>query len=115
MLYLLITAVLTIGILVWVARRMEMRPNRVQTAVEWAYDLTKRLQLAVEIDNLFDHHYYTAGQLANTGVTAQGAVTTRPFPAYTTGPFAGSFPAQSAIFYAPGAPLRAWVELRLRF
>lgn len=42
-LYLLMTAVLTIGILVWVARRMEMRPNRVQTAVEWAYDLTKRL------------------------------------------------------------------------
>ena len=42
-LYLLITAALTIGILVWVARRMEMRPNRVQTAVEWAYDLSKRL------------------------------------------------------------------------
>ena len=42
-LYLLMTAGLTIGILVWVARRMEMRPNRVQTAVEWAYDLTKRL------------------------------------------------------------------------
>jgi F-type H+-transporting ATPase subunit a len=42
-LYLLMTAALTIGILVWVARRMEMRPNRVQTAVEWAYDLTKRL------------------------------------------------------------------------
>lgn len=41
-LYLLITAVLTIGILVWVARRMETRPNRVQTAVEWGYDLTQR-------------------------------------------------------------------------
>ena len=35
-LYLLMTAALTIGILVWVARRMQMRPNRVQTAVEWA-------------------------------------------------------------------------------
>jgi F-type H+-transporting ATPase subunit a len=42
-LYLLMTAVLTIGILWWVARRMEMRPNRVQTAVEWGYDLAKRL------------------------------------------------------------------------
>ena len=41
--YLLITAVLTIGILVWVARRMQMRPNRVQTVVEWGYDLTMRL------------------------------------------------------------------------
>jgi F-type H+-transporting ATPase subunit a len=42
-LYLLMTAVLTLGILWWVARRMEMRPNRVQTAVEWGYDLAKRL------------------------------------------------------------------------
>ena len=42
-LYLLLTAGLTIGILLWVARRMEMRPNRVQTAVEWGYDLCKRL------------------------------------------------------------------------
>jgi F-type H+-transporting ATPase subunit a len=42
-LYLLVTAVLTVGVLWWVARRMEMRPNRVQTAVEWGYDLTMRL------------------------------------------------------------------------
>ncbi len=42
-LYLLMTAVLTIGILLFVARRMEMRPNRVQTAVEWGYDLATRL------------------------------------------------------------------------
>ena len=42
-LYLLMTTVLTIGVLVWVARRMEMRPNRVQTAVEWLYDVSFRL------------------------------------------------------------------------
>jgi F-type H+-transporting ATPase subunit a len=42
-LYLLMTGLLTIGILLYVARRMEMRPNRVQTAVEWGYDLAKRL------------------------------------------------------------------------
>ena len=42
-LYLLLTAVITIGILVFVARRMEMRPNRVQVAVEWGYDLAQRL------------------------------------------------------------------------
>lgn len=41
-LYLLITAALTIGVLVWVARRMTMRPNRVQTAVEWFYEMTRR-------------------------------------------------------------------------
>jgi len=42
-LYLLITTVLTIGILVWVARRMNMRPNRVQTAVELLYDMIRKL------------------------------------------------------------------------
>ena len=43
------------------------------------YDLTKRLQLAVQIDNLFNHHYYTAAQLANTGLTAQGTFIARHF------------------------------------
>jgi F-type H+-transporting ATPase subunit a len=42
-LYLLITAVLTVGILVWVSKRMRMRPNRVQTAVEWLYDVSRRM------------------------------------------------------------------------
>jgi len=42
-LYLLITTVLTIGVLLWVAKRMVMRPNRVQTAVEWLYDVSARL------------------------------------------------------------------------
>jgi outer membrane receptor protein involved in Fe transport len=79
------------------------------------YDLTRRLQLAVQIDNLFDKHYYTAGQLANTGLNAQGEVVTRPFAEYTTGPYAGNYPVQSAMFFAPGAPRRAWAELRVRF
>jgi outer membrane receptor protein involved in Fe transport len=79
------------------------------------YDLMKHLQLAVQIDNLFNKHYYTAAQLANTGLTAQGTFLARPFPAYTTGPEAGNYPLQSATFFSPGAPRRAWVELRLRF
>jgi outer membrane receptor protein involved in Fe transport len=90
-------------------------PGYAITNVRAHYDLTKRLQLAAEIENLFDHHYYTAGQLAHTGLTAQGAVTTRPFAPYTIGSNAGSYPTQSVVFYAPGAPLRAWVELRMRF
>jgi outer membrane receptor protein involved in Fe transport len=79
------------------------------------YDLTKRLQLAVQVDNLFDKHYYTAAQLANTGLNGQGGVDSRPFPEYTTGPEAGNYPAQSVTFFTPGAPRRAWVELRIRF
>jgi outer membrane receptor protein involved in Fe transport len=79
------------------------------------YDLTKWLQLALQIDNLFNRHYYTAAQLANTALTGQGAIQSLPFPAYTTGPYAGSAPAQSATFFTPGAPRRAWIELGLRF
>jgi F-type H+-transporting ATPase subunit a len=40
-LYLAIASALTILTMVWISRRMAERPNRVQTAVELAYDLTK--------------------------------------------------------------------------
>jgi F-type H+-transporting ATPase subunit a len=40
-LYLLLASGLTIWVLVWISRRMTMEPNRVQTAVEVAYDLTR--------------------------------------------------------------------------
>jgi F-type H+-transporting ATPase subunit a len=39
--YLLLASVLTIFTMVWIARRMQQKPNRVQAAVEAAYDLTK--------------------------------------------------------------------------
>jgi F-type H+-transporting ATPase subunit a len=39
-LYLLLTCALTAFAMIWIARRMEQRPNRVQTVVEAAYDLT---------------------------------------------------------------------------
>ncbi|MGA8746460.1 MAG: F0F1 ATP synthase subunit A [Solirubrobacterales bacterium] len=40
-LYLLLASSLTILTMVWISRRMHQKPNRVQTAVEVAYDLTK--------------------------------------------------------------------------
>jgi F-type H+-transporting ATPase subunit a len=40
-LYLGLASALTIATMVWVARRMQQKPNRVQTAVEVAYDLTR--------------------------------------------------------------------------
>ena len=39
-LYLLLACILTVGTMVWIAKRMQERPNRVQTIVEGAYDLT---------------------------------------------------------------------------
>jgi F-type H+-transporting ATPase subunit a len=41
-LYLFLAAVATTGTMVYIARRMQDRPNRVQTAVEVAYDLTRK-------------------------------------------------------------------------
>jgi F-type H+-transporting ATPase subunit a len=39
-LYLFIACALTAGVMIWIARRMQDRPNRVQTLIEGAYDLT---------------------------------------------------------------------------
>lgn len=79
------------------------------------YDFTKHLQLGVEVDNLLDHHYYTAAQIENTPYSNSGTLIFQPFPAYATGPEAGNYPLQSATFFAPGAPRRAWVNLKLHF
>jgi F-type H+-transporting ATPase subunit a len=40
-LYLVLASLLTIGAMLWIARKMQQKPNRVQTAVEVSYDLTK--------------------------------------------------------------------------
>jgi F-type H+-transporting ATPase subunit a len=39
--YLLLAAGLTIGVMVWISRKMQQRPNKTQTAMELAYDLAK--------------------------------------------------------------------------
>jgi F-type H+-transporting ATPase subunit a len=40
-LYLVLASALTVGVMVWISRRMTEKPNRVQTAVEVLYDLTR--------------------------------------------------------------------------
>lgn len=55
-LYLLITAALTIGVMVYVARRLKERPGRMQVAVEWFYDFTRNLareNLAGELERKY--------------------------------------------------------------
>lgn len=39
--YLLLASALTIGTMLWISKRMQQKPNRVQTAIEVAYDMTK--------------------------------------------------------------------------
>jgi F-type H+-transporting ATPase subunit a len=40
-LYLILASALTVFTMVWISRRMAEKPNRVQTAIEVAYDMTK--------------------------------------------------------------------------
>jgi F-type H+-transporting ATPase subunit a len=39
--YLALASALTIGVMTWIARRMQREPNKIQMAVELAYDLTR--------------------------------------------------------------------------
>jgi len=39
--YLLLASVLTVATMLWISRRMQQKPNRVQVAIEVAYDMTK--------------------------------------------------------------------------
>ncbi|MDQ5894058.1 MAG: synthase subunit a [Actinomycetota bacterium] len=50
-LYLFIAAALTVGIMVWIANKMQQKPNRIQTAVEVAYDVTKTDITRTNIDD----------------------------------------------------------------
>jgi len=74
------------------------------------FALAKHVAVLAYVDNIFDHHYYTAAQLGSTGFTASGAFIARPLPAVN-----GEFPVQSATFFAPGAPTRARIGTTIRF
>jgi hypothetical protein len=67
--------------------------------------LHPRLQLLAQIDNLLDHHYYTASQFGPTGFTNLGTFVARPLPAVD-----GHYPIVNATFYAPGAPFGIGAE-----
>jgi len=74
------------------------------------YALTPWLTLTGQVNNLFDRRYSTAALLGSTAFTAAGTFVARPFPAV-----GGQFPLTHSTFYAPGAPIRAWAGLRIRF
>ena len=65
----------------------------------------------LQITNLFDRKYYTAGQLGANGFTSTGSFIARPLPANAN----GDFPVPQATLYTPGAPRTAWVGLRYTF
>ncbi len=74
------------------------------------YQVQKRWELFIQINNLLNHRYYTAAQLGPTGFSSQGTFLARPLP-----PVAGNYPLISSTFYAPGAPFGIWAGVRFRF
>ena len=48
--YLVLASALTIFVMVWISRRMQQKPNRVQLIVELAYDLTRNNITGTNLD-----------------------------------------------------------------
>ncbi|MEO8306838.1 MAG: TonB-dependent receptor [Pseudomonadota bacterium] len=70
------------------------------------------LTLFAQVNNLFDHQYYTAAQLGTTGFNSQGNFVARPF----AGPVVdGERPLLGSTFFAPGAPRAGWFGVRYAF
>jgi outer membrane receptor protein involved in Fe transport len=74
------------------------------------YRVVSWLEIVAQLNNVFDTHYYTGGQLGPSGFTAQGSFIARPLPAVN-----GQFPIQNTTFYSPGAPRLFWVGTRFKF
>jgi outer membrane receptor protein involved in Fe transport len=72
------------------------------------YQVTAHLGVLLQINNLFDTHYYTAAQLGVNAFTNTGAFIARPLPA-----IGAEFPLRHGAFLAPGAPTAFWVGARL--
>jgi outer membrane receptor protein involved in Fe transport len=73
------------------------------------YELTTRVGILLQVNNLFDRRYATASQLGVNGFTDSSTFIARPFP-----PSGGEFPLRHGTFVAPGAPAALWIGARLK-
>ncbi len=70
------------------------------------------LSVFAQVNNVLDHHYYTAAQLGTTGFNSAGNFVARPF----AGPIVdGERPGLGSTFYSPGAPRAFWFGARYSF
>ena len=72
------------------------------------YQVTSRIGLLLQINNLFDSRYYTGAQLGTNAFTNTDAFVARPLPAVN-----GAFPLRHGTFVAPGAPFAFWIGTRV--
>ncbi len=78
------------------------------------YQIHKRVQLFMQINNLLDHHYYTAAQLGPSPFTNSGNFVGRPFPVVGAGDDA-NYPIRTTTFYAPGTSLNVFGGMKFSF
>ncbi len=72
------------------------------------YQAHKHMQLFAQIDNLFNHRYYTAAQLNTTPFDNAGNFIARPFASNTDA-------VRNSTFYSPGAPRGAFGGMKITF
>jgi outer membrane receptor protein involved in Fe transport len=75
------------------------------------YQVYRRVQLFVQVNNLLNHHYYTAAQLSPTPFNNSRQFVARPFPADAD----GNDPVRTTTFFAPGAPITVSGGMRFTF
>ncbi|HVP00007.1 MAG TPA: TonB-dependent receptor [Bryobacteraceae bacterium] len=75
------------------------------------YQVQRHIEVFAQINNLLNHHYYTAAQLGTTPFDNNYNLVIRPFPVTPD----GNYPVRSSTFFAPGAPIGAWGGIRFRF
>jgi F-type H+-transporting ATPase subunit a len=85
-LFILLTAVLTIGTMAWVARKMRMRPNRVQVAVEWLYDFTRQMT-SENMDDRLTRKYFPLIATLFVFILVTNLIGYIPLPLETTNTF----------------------------
>ena len=74
------------------------------------YQVQKRVQLFVQIDNLLEPSLLHGRATRPTPFDNAGNFVAQPFPSVD-----GSYPIRTTTFLAPGAPIGAWGGIRLKF
>jgi F-type H+-transporting ATPase subunit a len=85
-LFVLLTAALTIGVMWWVAGRMQKRPNRMQMAVEWLYGLSRSMT-GDNMDDATERKYFPLVATLFVFILITNLISYVPLPLESTNKF----------------------------
>jgi outer membrane receptor protein involved in Fe transport len=75
------------------------------------YTFNSHYEFFVQVNNLLNRRYYTAGQLASTPYDANGSFSARPFAVLNTGDYA----VRHSTYLSPGAPITVFGGMKVSF